>query len=126
MVELDPDLRSERIMKQIRTKDDVMALDVIVAWVCRHCPAASPADVRQSLRSTQSDIDDWLEEWLMTAELPPPPFPGTNLLVPLRTGADIRHAAQEFRNCLTTCFRTRSPDRSPSMSGRERNPPSCP
>jgi hypothetical protein len=102
LIELEPDLRSARIMKQVRSKDDVMALDVIVAWVCRHCPAASPADVRQSLRSTKSDIDDWLEEWLMTAQLPPPPFPGTNLLVPLRTGADIKHAAQEFRNCLNS------------------------
>jgi len=34
--ELDPDLRSHRIMKQIRSKDDVLALNVIVAWVCRH------------------------------------------------------------------------------------------
>lgn len=100
--QLEPDLRSARIMKQVRSKDDVLALDVIVAWVCRHCPAASPADVRQSLRSTRSDIDDWLEEWLMTAQLPPPPFPGTDLLVPLRTGADIKHAAQEFRNCLNS------------------------
>jgi hypothetical protein len=62
-------------MKQIRSKDDVMALKVIVDWVCRHCPAASPADVHQSLRSTKSDIDDWLEEWLVNAELTAPPFP---------------------------------------------------
>jgi hypothetical protein len=99
---LSPDRRSQRIMKLTISKDDVMALNVIVDWVCRHCRAASPADIRLSLRSTKSDIDDWLEEWLIDAELPAPPFPGSDLLVPLRTGVEIKHAAQEFRNCLNS------------------------
>jgi hypothetical protein len=42
----------------------------------------------------------WLHTVLGHADLPPPPWPGTEMIVPIKTVAEIRATGREFRNCL--------------------------
>ena len=97
---LHPELRSVRIMSEVGSPADAAALHAVVDRVCRLCPDASAESVRRSLRETKAEWGEWLDDWFAKAALPPPPFPGSETLVPLGSGAEVRALGRAWRNCL--------------------------
>jgi hypothetical protein len=87
-------------MQRIRSPTDVAALILIIDAVTRVCPGVPIEHVQKSLRETTAKFDHWLKEWFCKADLPTPPYPGNDLLVPLRTGAQIRASGRVFQNYL--------------------------
>lgn len=100
LADLHPELHSHRIISNISVPADVVALNVIIDTLCRTCPDVAAEDVRRSLRQTRTDLNKWLREWFVRSTFPEPPFPGSERLVPLRTGADMKHISRTFENCL--------------------------
>ena len=97
---LHPDLYGHRIMGNIRSGSDVIAVNVIVEAVCRACPDVPIRDIRRSLRQTKAEFNAWLRSWFARGRLPEPPYPGSDHLMPLRTGREVVDASRTFQNCL--------------------------
>lgn len=97
---LHPDLYGPRIMANIRSHSDVVAVNVIVEAVRRACPDVAICDIRRSLRQTKGEFNVWLRSWFARGRLPDPPYPGSDRLVPLRTGREVVDAGRTFQNCL--------------------------
>jgi len=76
--------------------------DYVLAVVRRHRPDLDDMGLAGVLRELKrgEDIADWLRNVLRLADLPPPPWPGTETIIPLRTVAAIDATGLEFRNCL--------------------------
>jgi hypothetical protein len=76
--------------------------DYVMAVIRRHRPDLDDAGLAAALHELKraEDLADWLRNVLRHAELPPPPWAGTETIVPLRTVAAIDATGLEFRNCL--------------------------
>ncbi len=76
--------------------------DYVLAVVRRHRPDFDNISLAAALRELKraEKLAGWLHTVLGHAGLPPPPWPGTEMIVPLRTVAEIRATGREFRNCL--------------------------
>ena len=61
--------------------------------------AAAAAVLRWSRTNSPRTLFEAVEDDLLPP-FPPPPFPATGRLVPLRTRAEVREAAQRYQNCL--------------------------
>jgi hypothetical protein len=76
--------------------------DYVMAVIRRHRLDLDNMGLAAALRDLKraEDLADWLRNVLGNADLPPPPWPGTETIVPLRTVAEISAIGLEFRNCL--------------------------
>jgi hypothetical protein len=76
--------------------------DYVMAVVRRHRPDLDDMGLAAALRELKrgEDLADWLRGVLRHADLPPPPWPGTETIVPLRAVGEIGATGLEFRNCL--------------------------
>jgi hypothetical protein len=76
--------------------------DYVLGVVRRHRPDLDDMGLAAALRELKrgEDLAVWLRNVLGHADLPTPPWPGTETIVPLRTVAEIRAIGLEFRNCL--------------------------
>jgi hypothetical protein len=76
--------------------------DYVMAVVLRHRPDLDDFGLVTLLRElAQADcLSAWLRMVLRQADLPPPPWDGTETIAPLRTVAEIHATGIEFRNCL--------------------------
>jgi hypothetical protein len=76
--------------------------DYVMAVLRWHRPDLDDIGMAAALRELKrgEDLADWLRNVLRHADLPPPPWPGTETIIPLRTVAEIRATGLEFRNCL--------------------------
>ena len=76
--------------------------DYVLAVIRRHRPDLDDAGLAAALRELKrgEELADWLRGVLRHADLPPPPWPGTETIIPLRTVAAIDATGLEFRNCL--------------------------
>jgi hypothetical protein len=76
--------------------------EYILAVVRRHRPDLDDIGLAAALRELKrgEDLAEWLRNVLRHVELPPPPWPGTETIAPLRTVGAIRATGLEFRNCL--------------------------
>jgi len=83
-------------------KIGAVLFDYILAVMRRHRSDLDDIGLAAVLRELKraEDLADWLRGVLRLADLPPPPWPGTETIVPLRTVAAIRATGLEFRNCL--------------------------
>ena len=76
--------------------------DYVMAVIRRHRLDLDDMGLAAALRDLKraEDLADWLRNVLGNADLPPPPWPGTETIVPLRTVGEISAIGLEFRNCL--------------------------
>jgi hypothetical protein len=76
--------------------------DYVMAVVRRHRPDLDDIGVVTVLRelARADGLSVWLRTVLRHADLPPPPWDGTETIAPLRTVAAIHAIGVEFRNCL--------------------------
>jgi hypothetical protein len=76
--------------------------DYVLAVVRRHRPDLDDISLATAMRELKraEELAGWLRTVLGHADLPAPPWPGTEIIVPLRTVAEIRATGLEFRNCL--------------------------
>jgi hypothetical protein len=76
--------------------------DYVMAVIRRHRPDLDDIGLAAALRELKrgEDLADWLRNVLRHADLPPPPWPGTETIVPLGAVTEIRATGLEFRNCL--------------------------
>jgi hypothetical protein len=76
--------------------------DYVMAVIRRHRPDLDDISLAAALRELKraEDLADWLRNVLRLADLPPPPWPGTETIIPLRSVAEIGATGLEFRNCL--------------------------
>ena len=76
--------------------------EYIIAVVRRHRPDLDDIGLVTALRELgrADDLSAWLRKVLRHADLPPPPWDGTETITPLRTVAEIHTTGVELRNCL--------------------------
>jgi hypothetical protein len=76
--------------------------DYVIAVVRRHRPDLDDIGLITALRelSRADGLCAWLRKVLRHADLPPPPWDGTETIAPLRTVAEIHTTGAELRNCL--------------------------
>jgi hypothetical protein len=89
---------SARAIKKIGAE----LFDYVLGVVRRHRPDLDDIGLAAALRELKraEDLADWLRNVLRHADLPPPPWPGTETIVPLRAVGEIKATGNEFRNCL--------------------------
>jgi hypothetical protein len=76
--------------------------DYVIAVVRRHRPDLDDIGLVTALRELgrADGLSAWLRKVLRHADLPPPPWDGTETIAPLRTVAEIHATGAELRNCL--------------------------
>jgi len=76
--------------------------DYVMAVVRQHRPDLDDSGLVSILRDLgrAEGLPAWLRRVLRHANLPPPPWEGTETIVPLRTVAAIHATGVELRNCL--------------------------
>jgi hypothetical protein len=89
---------SARAIKKIGAE----LFDYVLGVVRRHRPDLDDIGLAAALRELKrgEDLAVWLRNVLGHADLPPPPWPGTETIVPLGAVTEIRATGLEFRNCL--------------------------
>lgn len=100
---LDAYARNLAVLEELETIEDAEQLQLEVNVIRAICPSAKDDALARSLATAakQSALKDFVEGWLSRAEVfPEPPVPGTNRLIPLRSGKEICRAARSYRNCL--------------------------
>lgn len=77
-------------------------LDYIIAVTRRHRPDLDNRGLLSLLHELgrAEDVSTWLRRVLRHADLPPPPWDGTETITPLRTVAEIQMIGVELQNCL--------------------------
>lgn len=78
------------------------SFDYVVAVLQRHRPDLDDGGLGAVLRNLRraEDLSEWLRDALQCVDLPPPPWQGTDAIIPLGTVAAIRETGVELRNCL--------------------------
>jgi hypothetical protein len=76
--------------------------DYVIAVMRRHRPDLRDIGLVTALRELgrADGLSVWLRTVLRHADLPPPPWDGTETIAPLRTVAKIHATGAELRNCL--------------------------
>jgi hypothetical protein len=76
--------------------------DYVMAVIRRHRPDLDGIGLVTALRELgrADGLSAWLRKVLRHADLPPPPWDGTETIAPLRTVAEIHATGVELRNCL--------------------------
>ena len=84
------------------SKIGVELFDYVIAVVRRHRPDLDDIGLVTILRELgrADGLSTWLRTVLRHADLPPPPWDGTETIAPLRTVAEIHATGAELRNCL--------------------------
>jgi hypothetical protein len=89
---------SARAIKKIGAE----LFDYVLGVVRRHRQDLDDMGLAAALRELKrgEDLAVWLRNVLGHTDLPPPPWPGTETIVPLGAVTEIRATGLEFRNCL--------------------------
>ena len=76
--------------------------DYVLAVIRRHRPDLDDMGLVTVLREfgRTEGLSNWLRKLLRRADLPPPPWDGTETIKPLRSVAEIQSTGVELRNCL--------------------------
>jgi hypothetical protein len=103
----------------------------VIAVLQRHRPDLDDIGLVAVLRELgrTDGLSVWLRKVLRHADLPPPPWDGTEAIAPLRTVAEIHATGAALRNCLsTTNGRSRQFSGSAAITGSAvaMAQPSCP
>jgi hypothetical protein len=77
--------------------------EYVMAVVRRHRPDLDDAGLVAVVNELKraDDLSPWLRRILRHADLPPPPWAGSESITPLRSVAEIHAAGVELRNCLS-------------------------
>jgi hypothetical protein len=99
---VDPALRRSKFVGWLAVPRAVEVVDYLIAAILRARPDVERQQLLSSLArvGSASSLETWCVRWLSKAALPDPPWPGIELLRPLRTVGELKATGRRFQNCL--------------------------
>lgn len=102
-----------QLSAQTQTDGHYAGLVMDAEHLCRYCRPDTPPPVFHNLSRLESFVEEMRElrhrtmwERPMPRELPPPPLPGTETIIPLVSPNDLVREGREQRNCSASMART--------------------
>lgn len=101
---LDPLMLSPALIQRTKSRAGAERFNRQLAAIRRHCSTATDEALMKSLSDLGPDTstEGWSRSWLARADqnIPAPPWPGNETLVPLSTGEALNKAARVTRTCV--------------------------